>query len=156
MEKLTISLSSCLFISCAPGEGDLELPRVCVQGCHRCSCSESFTRGESCHWLVGSWCSSVLVSAMLRCGLGEQGLLTPLVCQWRTTEVFILLSLIEQTAASWNCMVLWQVRSSIDPVWIQFCYHRSVNEWSYPQKKLKAYHSNKYLTRWFKQQRLPR
>lgn len=31
---------------------------------------------------------------MLRFGLGEQGLLTPLVCQWRTTELLIPLSLI--------------------------------------------------------------
>lgn len=48
MKVLVISLSSCRFISLAPGEGDLELPRVCVQGCHRCSCSEGFThtRGE--------------------------------------------------------------------------------------------------------------
>lgn len=95
-----ISLSRCLFISLAPGEGDLELARVCVQSHHRCSCLEDFTQGQRCHWLLGPCCSPVLVSAMLRCGLGERGLLTPLVCLWRTTELFIPLSLIKQTAAS--------------------------------------------------------
>lgn len=44
-------------------------------------------------------------------------------------------------------MVLWQVGTSIYPARTLFCCHRSEYELFYPQIKLKAYHSKKYLTK---------